>query len=67
MRPADEVEVVSVEELGDDVRAEGEGDAAVVLAPTHRVLKKQSRYRRLSANRTRTQKLFWLNEIIYVI
>ena len=33
MRSADEVEVVSVEELGDDVGAEGEGDAAVVLAP----------------------------------
>ena len=38
MRPADEVEVVSVEELGDDVRAEGEGDAAVVLAPPLHVL-----------------------------
>ena len=38
MRPADEVEVVSVEELGDDVGAEGEGDAAVVLAPPLHVL-----------------------------
>ena len=38
MRPADEVEVVSVEELGDDVCAEGEGDAAVVLAPPLHVL-----------------------------
>ena len=35
---ADEVEVVLVKELGDDVLAEGEGDAAVVLAPPVDVL-----------------------------
>mmetsp|Transcript_17525 Transcript_17525/g.54741 ORF Transcript_17525/g.54741 Transcript_17525/m.54741 type:complete len:529 (-) Transcript_17525:13-1599(-) len=35
---ADEVEVHLAEELGDDVLAEGEGDAAVVLAPAHHVL-----------------------------
>ena len=35
---ADEVEVVLVQELGDDVLSEGEGDAAVVLAPAVNVL-----------------------------
>ena len=30
---ADEVEVVPVEELGDDVRAEGEAHPAVILPP----------------------------------
>ena len=35
---ADEVEVVLVKELGDDVLAEGEGDAAIVLAPPVDVL-----------------------------
>ena len=39
MRAADEVEVVLVEELGRHLRAEGERHAAVVLAPTHCVLK----------------------------
>ena len=33
MRAADEVEVVLGQELGDLVGAEGEGDAAVVVAP----------------------------------
>ena len=36
--PADEVEVVFVKELGDHLCPEGEGDAAVVLPPPHRVL-----------------------------
>ena len=35
---SDEIHVVSVEELGDNVGAEGEGDAAVVLAPALDVL-----------------------------
>ena len=34
MGPGDEVHIVSVEELGHDVGAESEGDAAVVFAPT---------------------------------
>ena len=34
MGPAYEVEVVSVQELGHHVRAEGEAHAPVVLAPT---------------------------------
>lgn len=38
MRSADEVEVVPFEELRDDVLTEGEGDTAVVLAPTLNVL-----------------------------
>lgn len=38
MGSADEVHVVLVEELGDHVGAEGEGDAAVVLAPAQHVL-----------------------------
>ena len=38
MRAADEVEVVFVEELGHNLRPEGEADAPVVLAPAHRVL-----------------------------
>ena len=38
MCSAYEVEVVSVEELGDDVGAEREGDAAVVLSPPLHVL-----------------------------
>ena len=38
MRPADEVQVVPVEELGDHLGAEGEGNAAVVFAPALRVL-----------------------------
>ena len=33
MRATDEIQVVAVEELGDDVGPEGEGDAPVVLAP----------------------------------
>lgn len=33
MGSADEVQVVAVEELADDVGAEREGDAAVVLSP----------------------------------
>ena len=41
MRAADEVEVVFVEELGGDLRPEGERHAAVVLTPTHRVLQGQ--------------------------
>ena len=41
MRAADEVEVVFVEELGGHLRPEGERHAAVVLAPTHRVLQIQ--------------------------
>ena len=36
--PADEVQVVPVEELGDHLGAEGEGHSAVVLAPALRVL-----------------------------
>jgi len=36
--PADEVEVVPAQELGDHVLPEGEGHAAVVLAPAHDVL-----------------------------
>ncbi len=36
--PAYQVEVVFVQELGDDLGAEGEGHAAVVLAPAHRLL-----------------------------
>ena len=35
---SDEIHVVSVEELGDDIGAEGERDAAVVLAPALDVL-----------------------------
>ena len=35
---ADEIHVVLVQELGDHVCAEGEGDAAVVLAPARHVL-----------------------------
>ena len=38
MSPADEVEVVPAQELRDHVLPEGEGDAAVVLAPAHDVL-----------------------------
>ena len=38
VRSADEVQVVAVEELADHVGAEGEGDAAVVLAPALHVL-----------------------------
>ena len=36
--PANEVEVVFVEELGDHLGAEGEGDATIVLAPSLNVL-----------------------------
>lgn len=32
--PADEVQVVAVQELADDIGPEGEGDAAVVFSPT---------------------------------
>ena len=39
MCPTDEVEVVLVKELGDDLGPEGETHTAVVLSPTHRVLK----------------------------
>ena len=39
--PADQVEVVLVEELGRHLRSERERHAAVVLAPTHRVLQIQ--------------------------
>ena len=38
MSSSDEIHVVSVEELGDNVGAEGEGNAAVVLAPALDVL-----------------------------
>ena len=38
MRPADEVEVVLLQEAGHHVLAKGEGHAAVVLAPPHDVL-----------------------------
>lgn len=38
MRPADEVHVVFVQELGHHVGPEGEGHAAVVLAPAQDVL-----------------------------
>ena len=38
MRPADEVEVVLVQKLGDYLWAEGEGDAAVVLTPAGSIL-----------------------------
>ena len=38
MRATDEIQVVPVEELGDDVGPEGEGDAPVVFAPTLNVL-----------------------------
>jgi len=38
MGPAYEVEVVSVQELGHHVRAEGEAHAPVVLAPTLYIL-----------------------------
>ncbi len=38
MRPAYEVEVVLVEELGRHLGAEGERDAPVVLPPSHGVL-----------------------------
>ena len=38
VRPADEVEVVLLQEAGHHVLAEGEGHAAVVLAPPHNVL-----------------------------
>lgn len=38
MGSTNQVHVVSVEELGDHVCAEGEGDAAVVLTPAQHVL-----------------------------
>ena len=38
MSPANEVEVVFVEELADHLGSEGETHAAVVLSPAHRVL-----------------------------
>ena len=34
MRSGDEIHVVSVQEFGDDVGAESEGDSSIVLAPT---------------------------------
>lgn len=37
MRPAYEVHVVFVQELGHNICAEGEGDPAVVLAPSQHV------------------------------
>ena len=40
MRAADEVEVVFVEELGDDFGSEGEGDTTIVLSPSHRILQR---------------------------
>ena len=38
MGTTDEIHVVFLEEAGDDVRTEGEGDTAVVLAPACDVL-----------------------------
>jgi hypothetical protein len=38
MGPAYEVEVVLVQELGDNLGSECEGDPPVILAPAHRVL-----------------------------
>lgn len=38
MSTADEVQVVSVQELGYDVRTEGEGHTAVVLSPAGDIL-----------------------------
>jgi hypothetical protein len=38
MGPAYEVEVVLVQELGDNLGSECEGDAPVILTPAHRVL-----------------------------
>ena len=38
MSPADQIQVVPIEELRDDVRAEGEGHPAVVLPPPLDVL-----------------------------
>ena len=38
MGTTDKIHVVFLEEAGDDVRAEGEGDTAIVLAPACDVL-----------------------------
>ena len=38
MCPADEVEVVPVQELADHIGPEGEGDPPVVLPPAHDLL-----------------------------
>lgn len=37
MRSADEVHVVFVQELGNNIRAEGEGDTTVIFAPARHV------------------------------
>ena len=38
MGSADQIHVVFVKEFGNNFSAKGEGDASVVLAPTHRIL-----------------------------
>lgn len=38
MRPANEIEVVSVEKFADDIGAEGERDSTIVLAPARHIL-----------------------------
>ena len=38
MRATNQVQVVSLEETGDDVRAKGEGDAAFILTPPRDIL-----------------------------
>ena len=38
MCPANEVQIVTIQKLGHDIRSEGERDAAIVFAPTLNVL-----------------------------
>lgn len=53
MCSADEVHVVFVQELGDNIRAEGEGDATVVFAPARHV------FIRVGPQQVTQQPLIW--------